>query len=169
MKNINLISRRVWNTRHHPLISFEREKLRLRWRLHMVPKMIWCQWIVPVYTSGVAILKTVIRLWRMIRVVEEEIVEKIENAIDCGWTFCDVSVNLQISTSPNHHRNPRISETVREVNTKTVDSPTKVESSGSQARFFEVLQTPWRWTCSLYRYWSWPLGCILHTWNQKLV
>ena len=32
--------------------------------------------------------------------------------IDCGWTFCDVSANLQIFVTRNHHRNPRILDTV---------------------------------------------------------
>ena len=43
--------------------------------------------------------------------------------IDCGWTFCDVSANIQIPATQNHHRNPRISETVHKVGPKTADRP----------------------------------------------
>ena len=90
-------------------------------------------------SSGVASFRMVVHLYMMIRGVEDlqlthEILEKNWRRapwllqIDCGWTFCDVSANLQISATWNHHSHPQISETVCEVGPKIVDRPTQVKS-----------------------------------------
>ena len=126
-------------------------------------------WIVRVCSSCVGSLKTVVRLCMMIREAEDlqlwwwNCGEKNlkcapwRSQIDCGWTFCDVSANLQVFAK----RNPRISETVSEMSPKTADRPTQVESSGGRARVFE---TSWRWISPVHRYWRWNLDA--HGWRK---
>ena len=118
------------------VISFWRENLQLRfimrWNLHTVIKL----WIVWLFTSGIASLKTVVRLCMMIRGAED---------------FLRCFLKSPDPTTRIHHRNPRISETVCEVGPKTADRPTQVKLSGSRTRDFGSLQTPWGWISPLHR------------------
>ena len=120
VKNVNTISRQVRNTPRHPLSRWKAKTLVDVYneaKTAYSDKTINCT-IVRVCSSRVASLKTAIRLCMVIRGAEDPQNRGIKPKMR--------TLTIAISATRNHHRNRRISETVRVVGPKTADRPTQV-------------------------------------------